>query len=258
MLGPARRVLRLHRRGDGVGLLRLVDEQHAVVADVAGADSRPCRAAPSSSTAGASGDSSVRSFSMFHSSGSFAHFASGTVAAHTATNAVSASIPGLAAASSPSLANGMRHKLRRGVNAPGQRRSPKIDHRRHQHEGHDADEEHAGAAEQAELIEPAERWSPAGCRRPRSPRPRRRGCRSATWSSPSPAPAPPACPPAAPRRSAPSKMIGELMPLPRMIEMRNAVLMLRYLMVTDAIKSDSNRPSTAGAPMIHNRPTRRK
>ena len=63
---------------------------------------------------------------MFHSSGSFAHLTSGTVAAHTATNAVIASMPGFFADSSPIHENGMRHRLRRGVNAPGQRRSPKI------------------------------------------------------------------------------------------------------------------------------------
>ena len=53
VLRPLGRVLRLHRRRDGVGLIGLVDQQDAVVADVAGADVAHAELLPSSSTASA-------------------------------------------------------------------------------------------------------------------------------------------------------------------------------------------------------------
>ena len=44
----------------------------------------------------------------------------------TVTSATIANASGRRAARSPIQANGMRHRLRRGVNSPSQRRSPKM------------------------------------------------------------------------------------------------------------------------------------
>ena len=63
------------------------------------------------------------------------------------------------------------------------------------------------------------------------------------------------------RRSSPyraSSTIGVLMPFPKMIEMRNAVLMFRYLSASCASISDSSTPMNAGTPMTTSMPRRRK
>ena len=193
VLRPLGRVLRLHRVRRPRRPARACRRGARRCCRCSRRRRRPCRAAPSSSTASATASSSVRSLSKFHSSGS-AHFDQRhRRRAHGDERGQRQHARASFAASSPS------HDERDAPQVAPRREHARPaplaedDHRRHQHEGHEPDQQHAGAAEQAELVEAAERGeqqAAVGDAR------RRHGGKDAgqrRWSSPSPAPGPPAC-----------------------------------------------------------------